>query len=304
MNRFPEKTDMKNNLIRSKLFVPGGRPELFAKALASETDAISIDLEDAVQEARKAEARVAVEQFLRSDASAVADKAIIVRVNGLETAHFEADVSACAWPHLDILNLPKAESAADVHAAAALLTRFEEERGIGRRIGILANIESPKGLRLAAEIAAASQRIVGLQLGFGDLLEPLGIDRRNAFAIQQIQLSLRLAAGEAGVPVFDSAYANVKAPEGYQAEAEAAFRLGYQGKTCIHPSQVALANQVFRPSDEDIAHALRVVAAWQEAEAKGVGAFVVDGRMIDVPFYKRAEAIAALARRLGLVPAS
>lgn len=293
---------MTRPLIRSKLFVPGARPELFTKALASEADAISIDLEDAVQEDRKAEAREAVTQFLRSPSFSSQGKAIIVRVNGLDTPHFDKDVQACAWPGLDILNLPKAESPEDVRAAAAALARHERERGIAQPIGILVNIESPRGLRRAAEIAGADPRIVGLQLGFGDLLEPLGIDRKNPIAIQHIQLALRLAAGEANLPVFDSAFANVKDPDGYRSEAQAAFRLGYEGKTCIHPSQIALANEVFRPSDEDIAHALRVVAAWREAKENGVGALVVDGRMIDVPFAKRAEAIAALAQRLGIAP--
>lgn len=297
-------TTMTKPLIRSKLFVPGARPELFTKALASEADAISIDLEDAVQETRKGEARAALTQFLRSSSFSSQGKTIIVRVNGLDTPHFELDVEACAWPGLDILNLPKAESAEDVHAAAATLARHERERGIEQPIGILANIESPRGLRRAAEIADADPRVIGLQLGFGDLLEPLGIDRRNPAAIQQIQLSLRLAAGEANIPVYDSAFANVKDPDGYRSEAQAAFRLGYEGKTCIHPSQIALANEIFRPSDEEIAHSLRVIAAWREAKENGVGALVVDGRMIDVPFAKRAEAIAAFARRLGIVPAA
>jgi citrate lyase subunit beta/citryl-CoA lyase len=294
---------MARPLIRSKLFVPGARPELFAKALASEADAISIDLEDAVQEDRKADARESVARFLTAPALSSQGKAIIVRVNGLDTPHFDSDVKACAWPSLDILNLPKAESPEHVQSAAAALARHERERGIDRPIGILVNIESPAGLRRAADIAVADPRIVGLQLGFGDLLEPLGIARDNAAAIQQIQLSLRLAAGEANVPVYDSAFANVKDPDGFKKEAQAAFRLGFEGKSCIHPSQIALANEVFRPSDEEIAHALRVVAAWREAKEKGVGALVVDGRMIDVPFARRAEAIAALARRLGLAPA-
>jgi citrate lyase subunit beta/citryl-CoA lyase len=295
-------TTMAKPFIRSKLFVPGARPELFSKALASEADAISIDLEDAVLESRKAEARDAVTQFLKSMSSPPQGKAIIVRVNGLGTPHFEADVEACAWPGLHILNLPKAESAYDIHVAAVALARFEAERGIEHPIGILANIESPRGLRCAAEIATSHPRIVGLQLGFGDLLEPLGIDRGHALAIQHIQLDLRLAAGEAGVPVYDSAFANVKDPEGYRAEAQAAFRLGYEGKTCIHPSQIALANEIFRPSDEDIAHALRVIEAWRDAQKNGVGALVVDGRMIDIPFAKRAEAIVELAKKLGIAP--
>jgi len=292
---------MKQAIVRSKLFVPGARPELFAKALASEADAISIDLEDAVPESRKAEARAVVTEFLRSPTASGHGKTIIVRVNGLGTPHFDADIEACAWPQIDIVNLPKPECADDVRIAADALERRERERGIERPIGILANIESPRGLRYAGDIAAAHPRVVGLQLGFGDLLEPLGIDRAHVAAIRQLQLMVRLAAGEAGLPAFDSAFGNVKDPDGYRQEAEDARRLGYMGKTCIHPSQIALANQVFRPSDDEIAHALRVAAAWNAGREGGAGALLVDGRMIDIPFAKRAEAVVAWARRLGLV---
>ncbi|MET0961733.1 MAG: CoA ester lyase [Noviherbaspirillum sp.] len=291
-------------LIRSKLFVPGARPELFAKALASAADAISIDLEDAVLESRKAEARAALTQFLHSDAATGHGKTIIVRINGIATPHFESDIEACAWPATDVINLPMAESAEDVRKAARAIARWEQERGIARPIGILANIESPRGLRLAAEIAAADPRVVGLQLGFGDLLEPLAIDRSNAAAIQHLQLAMRLAAGEAGIPALDSAYANVKDADGYRREAEEARRIGYMGKTCIHPSQVELANETFRPAEQEIARALRVVEAWETAQKDGTGALLVDGRMIDMPFALRAKAIVALARQLGLVPAA
>ncbi len=171
---------MPDILMRSKLFVPGSRPELIAKALATEADAISIDLEDAVEESRKAEARVAVGEVLRSLASAPTGKLIIVRVNSVTTAHFAADLDAIVSRSLAMINLPMAESAEDVHASAAALKRVEQERKIEAPIGLLVNIESPKGLRLAAEIASADERVLGLQLGFGDLLEPLGIDRRNA----------------------------------------------------------------------------------------------------------------------------
>ena len=115
--------------------------------------------------------------------------------------------------------------------------------------------------------------------------------------------AMRLAAGEAGVFAYDSAFADVKDAEGYVAEAEMARRLGYLGKSCIHPSQVALAHQVFRPSEADIARALRVVEAAREAQARGVGAYLVDGRMVDAPFVRSAEAILADAKRLGLLPA-
>jgi citrate lyase subunit beta/citryl-CoA lyase len=292
---------MPATLIRSKLFVPGSRPELFAKALASEADGISIDLEDAVQESRKGEARAAVHAFLCRMPPQSTGKVLIVRVNGVATPHFEADVEAAAWPGLDLLNLPKLESPNAVQAAAAMLGRYEAERGIAQPIGILANIESPRGLRRAAEIAAADPRVVGLQLGFADLFEPLGIDRKEAAAVRHLQLAVRLAAGEAGIWALDAAFADIRDPGGFRQEAEAARRLGYLGKSCIHPSQVALANDVFRPSEKEIAHALRLVEASRDAEAKGLGAFVVDGKMIDAPFVRRAQAIVVLARRLGLV---
>ncbi|WP_442504257.1 HpcH/HpaI aldolase/citrate lyase family protein [Marinivivus vitaminiproducens] len=288
--------------MRSKLFVPGSRPELFAKALASDADGISIDLEDAVEASRKDEARGHVRDLLREAPGGTLGKIVIVRPNALSTPHFLEDLSAVVWPALDMVNVPKVESADDVREAARHLATIEAERGIKRPVGILANIESPRGLRLAAEIACADPRVVGLQVGFGDLLEPLGIDRRNPAAMQQIQLQIRIAAGEAGIWAYDGAWAGVKDAEFYVAEAEMARRLGYLGKSCIHPSQIALANAAFRPTDAEIAESLRIVEATRTATADGVGAYLVDGRMIDAPFARRAEAIVALAERLGLLP--
>jgi citrate lyase subunit beta / citryl-CoA lyase len=290
--------------MRSKLFVPASRPELFAKALAGDADALSFDLEDAVQESRKAEARGTLEAFLRQVSERPPGKILIVRVNGLTTPHFEADLRAVAWPGVDMINLPKPQSAEDVRAAAAALARVEAERRIGSPIGILANIESPRGLRLALEIATAHPRVVGLQLGLGDLFEPYGIDRADARAVHATQLTVRVAAAEAGIWACDTVYGTVADPEGFTREAEAARRLGFIGKSCIHPTQVPLANAVFRPSNAEIAAALRVVEAARGAERSGVGAYLVDGRMIDIPFVKRAEAILAAARRLGLTPAA
>jgi citrate lyase subunit beta/citryl-CoA lyase len=287
-------------IMRSKLFVPGSRPELFAKAMASEADALSIDLEDAVDESRKAEARGAVGAFLRS-LPADKSKTIIVRVNGIATEHFEADVDAIAGPGLDLINIPMTETGEDVRKAAAAIGRIEQKQGLARPIGILANVETAKAFRLAAEIAGADKRVAGLQLGFGDLLEPLSIDRYNPAVVLHFQLGVRLAAGEAGVFAYDSAFANVKDTEALKREAETARKLGYLGKSAIHPSQVPIINAAFQPTDEEIAHSLRVVAAARDAGAKGVGAYMVDGKMVDAPFVIRAEAIVALARRLGLV---
>ncbi|MGZ5032575.1 MAG: HpcH/HpaI aldolase/citrate lyase family protein [Usitatibacter sp.] len=285
--------------MRSKLFVPGSRPELFDKAMKGDADALSFDLEDAVDEARKGEARRALAKFLRA-LPPNPGKVIIVRVNGLETRHFEADLEAIVGPGLDIVNLPKPESADDVRACAAALTKIERKIGL-EPIDILPNIESPRALRFAAEIAASSPRVVGLQAGWGDLIEPLAMERYNPAAIEAIQLQIRIAAGEAGVWAYDGAFANIKDPEGYRREAEGARRLGYIGKSAIHPTQVPIANAVFRPTDAEISHSLRVVDAAQSAAEKGVGAFTVDGRMVDAPFIRRAEAILDLARKLGLI---
>jgi citrate lyase subunit beta/citryl-CoA lyase len=285
--------------MRSKLFVPGSRPELFAKAMASEADGLSFDLEDAVDESMKDEARRELARFLQG-LDEGHGKTLIVRVNGLETPHFEADIAAIATTGIDFVNLPKPESADDVRACADALARAE--RGTPRSAGILVNIESPKALRLAADLATASPRVVGLQAGWGDLIEPLDIDRYNLPMIETLLLQIRIAAGEAGVWAYDGAYANIKDPEGYKREAESSRRLGYLGKSCIHPTQVPLANAVFRPSDAEIAHSLKVVEAARDAASRGVGAFTVNGKMIDGPFVRRAEAILTLARKLQLIP--
>ena len=296
-----------NLLLRSKLFVPGSRPELFAKALNGAADAVSFDLEDGVVEARKAEARIAVRDMLLSGAAAASAKTLIVRINQWGSAHAAADLRAIALPALHMVNLPKPTSAAEVVAVAEALAEAEAANQVTRPIGLLLNIESARALRLAHELASAHARVVGLQLGLGDLFEPLAVARRDAHAVAhavaQAMFSLRLAAGEAGVFACDGAFADIQDADGYRAEASLARRLGFIGKSCIHPSQVALANEAFRPDDAEIAHALKVVAAARAAQASGTGAFVVDGRMIDAPFVARAEKTVAVARHLGLIAA-
>jgi citrate lyase beta subunit len=286
--------------MRSKLFVPGSRPELFAKAMAGEADGLSFDLEDAVDEAMKPEARATLGKHLKSLGRSHG-KTIIVRVNGLSTPHFEADLEAVMCPALDLVNLPKPESPEDIRACADAMAKVERRLGLPP-LGILANIESPRAFRLAAQIATASPRVAGLQAGWGDLIEPLDIDRYNPAMIESCLLHIRIAAGEAGIWAYDGAWANIKDAEGYQREAQASRRLGYLGKSCIHPTQVPLANAVFRPTDAEIAHSLQVVQAAREAAERGVGPFTVNGTMGDAPFVRRAESILALARRLALIP--
>jgi citrate lyase subunit beta/citryl-CoA lyase len=289
--------------MRSKLFVPGSRPELFAKALAGEADALSFDLEDSVADERKPQARAALREFLCSGSAAFGGKTVIVRINPVDSPHFTQDVLAAVQPGVHMLNLPKPRDAGDVRAAADAVARAQEANGVGGRVDLLVNIETPMALRTAHELAAADPRVVGLQLGLGDLFEPLGVARRDDSAVRHAMFAMRMAAGEAGVFACDAAFADIGDEAGFTAEAQQARRLGFIGKSCIHPRQVALANAAFRPGEEEIAHALRVVEVARGAQAQGVGAWVVDGKMIDAPFLRRAEAVLVLARRLGLLQA-
>lgn len=294
--------------MRSKLFVPASRPELFAKALNGAADAVSFDLEDAVAPDAKLEARnhlrALFEGFDGSSpaTSESAPKTLIVRVNALDTPHFPADLEAVVWPGLHIVNLPMVESAASVRAAADAIEALERARGIASgRVGILANIESARGLRLAAEIAAAHPRVMGLQIGYGDLFAPLGIASAEPSATQYVRTAVRLAAGEAGIEAYDGAYVDIGNPEGYRRDSLAARQLGFTGRSCIHPSQVGLANEVFMPSEAEVRHAARVVEAAAHHLDRGTGAFTVDGRLVDGPFIVQAERLVALAKRLGMI---
>lgn len=279
--------------MRSKLFVPGIRAELFAKALAGPADAVSIDLEDAVPDGRKDEARAAVGRFVRGTPVQGSGKLIIVRVNPLGSPHFEADLRAIAAPALDLVNLPKAGDAADVLAAVQAM----DAAGVPAHVRLLVNIETPVALRRAAEIAAAHDRVAGLQLGLGDLFEPAGIDRRQAANVHAAMFLLSLAAAEAGVYCCDGAFPDLKDEAGFRAEAGMARALGFIGKSCIHPSQVAWANEVFEPDAAEVERARRIVDASAAADALGQAAFVVDGQMIDPPFLLRARRLLQAARR-------
>lgn len=279
--------------MRSKLFVPASRPELFDKAMASAADALSFDLEDAVAPPRKAAARAELASWLGSPAFQTAQaqhpKKIIVRVNASDTPYFADDLDALGRSPIDMLNLPKVESADALREAAdrAGQAGFEGE--------LLVTVETPLALARAAELAAAHPRVAGLQLGLADLFEPLGIDRYQPETLRAVMLALRLGAGSAGKYAMDAAYARVRDGEGFRAEAQLARSLGFLGKSCVHPSQIAIANEVFGFSAEEIDAAERIVAASQAQE--GVGAFLLDGKMIDAPFVRRARDVLLAAGR-------
>ena len=277
--------------------MPGSRPELFDKALAGEADALSFDLEDAVLPAAKAAARAAVAALLDRMAVLPRRPLIIVRVNAPGTPWFNDDLRAVVRPGLDWINLPKAETAAQVRHAAAALQVAEAAAGGLPPLALLVNIESARALLQAAAIGAADARVAGLQLGLADLYEPLGIERADRANVHATLHALRLAAGAAGVPAYDGAYPDLADLDGYRAEALMARRLGFAGKSCIHPRQVGVANEVFGATEAELAWARQVLDAAAQAQSQGRGVLAVDGRMVDAPFVRRAQALLGAAGR-------
>lgn len=279
--------------MRSKLFVPGNRPALFAKALASAAEMLSFDLEDAVAGDDKGAARTQVAAFLRGVPHRAADKQVVVRVNAWHTSGWEDDLRAILPLDIDLLNLPKIESVEQLRQAIGEIEAVELQLGLRRAVGLLVNIETPRALRHAVQIARAHPRVRGLQLGLGDLFEPHGIRRADLRNVHAAQYALRMAAAEAGVFAYDAAFPGLDDEAGFMAEADSARALGFAGKSCVHPRQVAWANAAFSPSEEEIEAARRIVGA---ATADG-SAFAVDGRMVDAPFLARARAVLATLDR-------
>ncbi len=286
-------------LMRSKLFVPAARPELFAKALAGAADAISFDLEDSVAADGKAAARAQLNKFLRSNEarSGAAGKTLIVRVNPLNSPHFNEDLEAIGGLGIDLINLPKVEQAEEVRAAVAAIDWTDVGAGAAVPPGLLVNIETSRALVNATAIASAHPRVVGLQVGLNDLFEPLGIERSRLDHVHAALWAVRMASAAAGCFAYDGAYGGVADPDGFQREAELARSLGFTGKSCIHPSQVQIANIVFQQAESEFEAARRLVAAARTAAAQGKGAFLLDGRMIDRPAIAQAEAVLARAER-------
>lgn len=282
--------------MRSKLFVPGVRPDLFGKAWNGLADAVSFDLEDAVADARKAEARANVAEFLRAQTRGPDAPLAIVRTNAPGSHEYDADLAAVLPAAPDLINLPKTDSADDVRDAVARIEAQEAALGLAPSAGLLLNIETPRALRNAAAIAAAHPRVAGLQLGLGDLFEPGGIHRVPAH-VQAVMLQVALAAAEAGVFACDGAWADLADDAGFEREAQLARQLGFVGKSCIHPRQIPLAHAVFAVDADELARAHRIVDGAAQAHREGRAVCVVDGRMIDAPYLRRAERVLAHASR-------
>ncbi|GAA3192803.1 HpcH/HpaI aldolase/citrate lyase family protein [Nonomuraea roseoviolacea] len=270
----------------SWLYVPGDRPERFAKAAASGADVVIIDLEDAVAPARKDEARANAAAYLRERASDPGDVAVHVRVNDLTTPRGRDDVAALAGlPGLDGLRLPKVESAAVLDALGDCPAPA------------YAVLESAAGV-LAASAVAAHPRVAGVALGEQDLSAELSVT--DVAALNQLRLQVVLAAAAACLPpVPMSVYPNVRDEEGLLASCAAGRAIGMFGRAAIHPRQIPVIRRAFTPTEEETARAAEIAEAAERAEREGLGAVALpDGRFVDAPIVARARRTLALARHL------
>ncbi|TXL77606.1 CoA ester lyase [Vineibacter terrae] len=271
---------MVQRLRRSKLFVPGNRPDLMRKAAAGPADSLSFDLEDAVPQDGKSGAREITAAFLAAGASGCG-KQIVVRVNALDTGLMIADILAVASAPLHAINVPKCESPRDLHVADAVLAHVEAGRGLPRgSIGLMATIETPAGLRNAHAIAGACPRVDAIQLGLGDLKAVTGM-RPQTHRLGAVRTLVILAAAEAGIAAFDSAFVNVVDAAAFETDATEARDLGFAGKSCIHPSQVEPCNRIFAPADSDIEEARALLRTYDDAAQRGIGAVLFRGRLVD-----------------------
>jgi len=268
---------------RSVLYIPGSKERALEKAKGLPCDAIIFDLEDAVAIEEKANARVMLADTLRKGGYGTRVK--IVRINGLDTEWGARDVAAMVDAGADAILLPKVNSAADLDALGALIPDVD----------LWAMIETPLGILNAAEIAA-HPRLKGFVLGTNDLAKDLNCQFRadRLPLMTGLQLSL-LAARAYGVICIDGVYNAFKDDDGLRGESEQGRALGFDGKSLIHPAQVAIANEVFAPSEAEITLAQRQIAAFQEAEAAGQGVAVLDGKIVENLHVATAQAILAKA---------
>ena len=257
---------MHNRPYRSALYIPGSKDRALEKARGLPVDVILFDLEDAVSPDAKVAARDTLYAALADDGYGARLK--IVRINGLDTEWGAADASAVAAMNCDAILLPKVNGPEDVDALAALVPDLP----------IWAMMETPQGILNAAAIAA-HPRIAGFVLGTNDLAKDLN-SRTRAALMTSLQMCL-LAAKAAGIVALDGVYNAFKDEDGLRAECTEGRDMGFDGKTLIHPAQVAIANAAFGPTDEEIDLAGRQIAAFEAAEAEGHGVAVVDGRIVE-----------------------
>ncbi len=283
---------------RSLLYVPGANARAIEKVRSLACDGVILDLEDSVAPDGKDAARAQVVAALA--AGGLGGREIIVRVNGLGSPWGAEDLAAIVPEAPDAILLPKVEDADDLREAAADV----ETLGAGSGMRLWAMMETPRAILAADAIARATPRLAGFVMGTNDLAKELHAAHVPGRAPLLASLSLVVLAARAhGLAVLDSVYADIRDGAGFEAECRQGAELGFDGKTLIHPSQIAIANRVFRPAPEAIAEARRILDAWREAEAAGRGVAVLDGRMIERLHVEEAERVlaleAAIERRTG-----
>lgn len=269
---------------RSLLTVPANRPDMLAKAPSYGADALVLDLEDSVPVVEKAAARRHAREFINKRD---AEQAIYVRVNALERGMLQDDLGAVVMAGLAGIKHPKTESAETIRTIDAALNDLEHERGLPRgSVSIEVALESAKGVWAAYEILSASPRIHSVMVGTaqdGDLQADLGYTwTAEGEEVLYVRSRVLLAARAAGIDhVLDGAYSNVRDSEGFRICCQAARKLGYRGKSLIHPNQIETVHRVFTPSVQEIDYYRRVIAAFEAALARGSAATTVDGKLVD-----------------------
>lgn len=284
--------------LRTLLFVPGNQERRIDKARSIPADALILDLEDSVPLAEKNSARAMVSSSI--DGLALRKQEVFVRINALSTDHATADIKAIVIPRLSGICLPKSESADDILKADALIA--EAERQADLTVGLvelLALVETPKGIINVYEIAGASPRVLGIAFGPEDYTLEMDVKRTKEGAeIYYPRVVIAVACHAAGVLAIDGVYTDIRDEEGLSQEARLARQMGFHGKLLIHPNQVDPVSQIFSPTEEEIAHALGVVEAFEAALTKGQASTSFEGKMIDSPVAERARKLLALAESI------
>ncbi|MEM9060653.1 MAG: CoA ester lyase [Pseudomonadota bacterium] len=278
---------------RSALYMPGSKPRALEKARTLAADALILDLEDAVVPAEKPAARGSVTEALAE--GGYGGRELAVRINGLDTPWGADDLGAVATSRAHAVLIPKVETAATILDASARL----DAAGAPAEMAIWAMMETPLGMLNAAEIAASSSRLACLVMGTNDLVKELDAQHTETRLPVITALGLCMLAARAnGQAILDGVYNAYKDEDGLRASCEQGREMGFDGKTLIHPAQLAVTNDVFGPGADDIALAERYVTAFTEAEAAGQGVAVVDGRIVENLHVETARKLLARAQAI------
>ncbi len=283
-------------LRRSMLFVPGSNAAMISNTFIYKPDAIMFDLEDAVALKEKDSARILVAHALQHPLYQEIET--VVRVNPLDSEFGLADLNAVVRAGVDVVRMPKTETAQDVIDMDREITKIE--KACGREVGstkMLAAIESPLGITQANQIATASNRLIGIALGAEDYVRNLKTERSpEGIELLFARCSILQAARAAGIQAFDTVYSNANNEEGFLAEAALIKQLGFDGKSLINPRQIELLHNLFAPTQKDVDQARRIIDAAEEAERNGLGVVSLNGKMIDAPIIDRAKLVLERAK--------